>query len=338
MKKLIIHIGYPKTATTSLQLNLLGDLWREHKIEYINHLKEPKPYLGNIRCYKNIQSIISGRNYSDFELKNELKSLEHIKKSITVISAETLSTIYPDHNFANLDSFAYKNAQKFKETFSGYFDVIEIVIGIRAQREIVHAVYKQWYNEIVGENPIFEDFTKWLEENFSKSKSEQSILFNYNIFIQEYCKVFGRKNVHILLYEDLLHDKNMYYNKLAFIFDTEKSKVQTSLERNIRNKSNLRDDGKIEIPRSTLGQKITSPFRRILRKNVNSSKYDSIKRIYHAIIPESIRDRKIGANKAVRQIKENEANYLKNRFKDSNLKLISSFDFNKEKMKKYKYI
>ena len=30
-KKLIIHIGYPKTATTSLQLNLFGDLNRDGK-------------------------------------------------------------------------------------------------------------------------------------------------------------------------------------------------------------------------------------------------------------------------------------------------------------------
>lgn len=56
-KNLIIHIGYPKTATTTLQFSLFTDL---HKAKEINFLgKVPKIY----RNKKIILLIIKGKTY-----------------------------------------------------------------------------------------------------------------------------------------------------------------------------------------------------------------------------------------------------------------------------------
>ena len=337
-KKLLIHIGYPKTATTSLQLNLFNDLNKIGKIEYLNHLNNPSTgYLGNYYVKNVLQSIVSNNNIPENEIKNELQALNTIDKDISVISAETLSFWYPGFSYSLINSNAKQNAQKFRDIFLPYFDIIEILIGIRAQQTLLRGCYKQWYYLITGENPKFTKIDNWLNANIYSKTDTDNLGFNFNVLISEYMQTFGKANTHILVYEDLLHDKTNYLKKLSQIFNINISFVYKSLLKEKQNSSILTSNG-VETENATIGQIITQPFRHIIKKRFSDSTFNTLKKLYHGIIPSSI-DKKRTARKAViRDLTQKEKDLILEKYRDSNLRLIERFDLDKNKMKKYGYI
>ena len=214
----------------------------------MNHLGKDTDYLGKISCAKIIQKIISGKNFPAHELNEEFKYLNAITKSITILSAETLSTISPNFSFSLVNSNGKNNAIKFKSSFDKYFDEIEIIIGIRSQKTMLQACYKQWYHLIVGEQPKFQNPENWIKSNFHHNISDAILLFNYDELIQTYKSVFGSQRVHILIYEELQNSKDQYYRKLADILNIDKSYVGKSMEKNIQNKTQLSETGMVIIP------------------------------------------------------------------------------------------
>ncbi len=337
MKKLIIHIGYPKTATTSLQLNLFGQLKEDEKIEYLNHVNRKETYLGDFYCKNIIQSILSN-DYDKIKLRKELKGLDSIRKDISIISAETISTVFPELSFARLSSDGKRNAKKLKDLLKPYFDTIEVLIGIRSQQTMIRAVYKQWYHLIIGENPKYADLDKWLKANFNYSKSDESVIFNYETLIQEYVNIFGKDNVNILVYEDLISDKPFFYKKISEMLNVNEHYVKGCMEKNIQNKSKVLENGIIQIEKATLGQKITKPFRHFFKKSMNDDLFNKTKLFYRALIPDSIRDKPVGAKIIIRRLTNEEELFIYNRFKKPNLELVQKFGLNLNKMKSYRYI
>lgn len=77
MKKLIIHIGYHKTATTTLQMNLFTLLHDKGYIEYLNHTNLIDDNLEQFNV-KNIVDFILGSKIKKNEIKDELNSLKSI--------------------------------------------------------------------------------------------------------------------------------------------------------------------------------------------------------------------------------------------------------------------
>jgi len=338
MKKLIIHIGYPKTATTSLQLNLFADLYKMGVIEYLNHLNDDSTgYLGTFYVQNILQSIVSNKSIVKEKVEKELQALDNIEKDIAVISAETLSSWYPGFSYSILNSNAKQNAQKFKETFSPYFDSIEILIGIRAQQSLLRGCYKQWYHLITGENPKFSKIGNWLNTNVYSKTDTDNLGFNFNVLISKYIQTFGKAHTHILVYEDLLHDKTNYFKKLSQLFNVDISYVEKSLLKEKQNSSVSTSSG-VETENATIGQIITKPFRHIIKKRFSDSTFNTLKKLYHGIIPSRI-DKKRTARKAViRDLTQKEKDLILEKYRESNLRLIERFDLDKNKMKQYGYI
>lgn len=337
-KRLIIHIGYPKTATTSLQLNLFGDLMKDGKIEYLNHLGKDEDYLGKVSCVKIIQNIISGKDFSPHELKKEFQSLKRIKKRTSIISAETISTISPKSSFSSVNSDGKNNAYKFHSTFKNYFDNIEVIIGIRSQRTMLQACYKQWYHLIVGEQPKFQNPELWIQSNFQQNLSDNNLLFNYNELIQTYQTAFGSDKVHVLIYEELLYNKDQYYNKLANIVNVQKTYVANSLEKNIQNKTLYTDRGLVIIPGFTIGQKISKPFRFLIKEYFGQNLFNSLKLTYHKIFPNWILNKTITKELRIEPFTDDQINFIYKRFEHSNKSLIDTAELDKDKLIEYGYL
>ena len=338
MKKLVIHIGYPKTATTSLQLNLFADLHKAGKIEYLNHLNDDTScYLGKFYVKSILQSIVSDKNITKKEIDKELGSLSKIEKKISVISAETLSSLYPGFSFSLINSNAKQNAKKFKDAFSPYFDSIEVLVGIRAQKTLLRGCYKQWYNLITGENPKFCKIENWLKTNIFDTKETNNLGFNFHTLVNEYVNIFGANNTHILIHEDLKNDKTCYFEKLSRIFDFNTSFIEKSLTKEEQNAS-LHTSGGVATQNATVGQLITQPFRHIIRRHFNDYTFKVLKKTYHCIVPESISQKATSKKAIIRDLTTEEKELILEKYCESNLKLIELLNLDKNKMKKYGYI
>ena len=163
MKKLIIHIGNLKTATTTLQDNVFYELYKSGKIEYLNHTNDKTQNFGSYYC-KNIIQYITGQsnNINNVAFKNELNNLKKIDNEITLLSNENISLYYNNMSWSQLNSSAIINSKKIKELFQPIFDEIKIIYSIRTQETLIPSFYTQCFAQITGENPKYKDFKFWI--------------------------------------------------------------------------------------------------------------------------------------------------------------------------------
>jgi hypothetical protein len=335
MKKLILHIGYHKTATTTLQNNLFNNLHKDGYIEYLNHIKLRNENYKQINVHNCVQFIL-GANYDKSELKNELNTLKQIDKNISLISNENISLFHKDFSYLKIDNKAIYNSLKIKELFSEYFENIEIIIVIRAQSTLIPSFYAETYNQIIGEKRSYRDIGKWVKENFL---TNNSFHFNYDRMYEQYANTFGENNIHVLIYEDLLFDKNYFYGQLSKIFKVDFTYIKDKIE--FMQKQNVTPrtvDGKLKPKKITIGAVVTQPIRYLLKKNLDKNTFNAIKKVYNTIIPKRLLDKRLEIEIKIRKLDEREVEAILKKYYKSNLSLINKLFLDKEKMKKYNYI
>ena len=250
MKRLIIHIGYPKTATKTLQFNVLSNLMKTGKIEYLNHLGNDSDGLGHYPC-KRIMDYVLGRG-SKNDCMEELRHLEKIEKPLSVISNETLSHVSERSPTAAYKTGATDNIRKLKEIFAPCFDSIEIVMTIRAQDTMVTSYYTEEYYNIINKAPEFKLIGKWIQANIERIADDRLLIFNYNEMYDEICSSFGKEKAHVLVYEDLRGNKEKYFSQLATILGLESDYVQALFEGSIRNQTQQTGQGGTRTDRELL--------------------------------------------------------------------------------------
>lgn len=334
MKKLILHIGYPKTATTTLQHNLFKSLHDEGEIEWLhgNAFFNDNTLL-NFSC-ENVLKALTGQKVETFtkdDVERELAEMAKITKDVSVISDEDLVFKFPGFSWANGQD-ALGNAEKLKRIFTPYFDKIEILIGLRAQETIIQSYFVQCHTLIKNEKQNYEDIGIFLEENVLKPESP--LFFNYNNLIDEYERVFEKKNVHLLIFEDLLMDKVHFYSILSELFLLEKDRVRILFEKSVKNTTSKSREGYLAKENTWFYRKLIKPIRSKLRSSLNGDWYKKIHNLYKLVTPQSLRQKSI----RVRSLTDQEKYEIRNKYNAGNRQLIANYGLSESKLRSYGYL
>ncbi len=181
----IIHIGYPKTATT----------WFK-KYFY--------PYVANA-------TTVSSDNI-DFKQGSKIRIINlpetDIKRHRIIVS----------HKFSGLVDFRWENG-KYRKYFAPElkksFPEAKIVIFLRNQTDFLSSAYSSYLTH--GGTYTFKNMY-----NAGKLIDGQMFSFeylDYNAIIEQYSKYFGKNNVYVFLYEDFLADKKQFIENYIKIFN-----------------------------------------------------------------------------------------------------------------------
>jgi len=335
MKKLIIHVGYAKTATTSLQLNLFSSLRQEGKLEYLNHLNRNVPYLGGVYC-KNIISYITGMGEL-IACEEELKKISEIEHDISIISAETLSTFCEGFTWDNLNSCASQNAVRIKNILSPYFDEICIIMTVRAQVTLIPSAYAQWYTQIKSTLKTT-TLSQWLNDTFLKNKDDNELIFNFHHMYTAYSQAFGYENVNVLIYEDLKYDKVRFYKQLARLLKITPDKLESLLETGVKNKTLNTGSNKLVTEAPTFSDIFLSSVRPPLKKLLPRRIFKPLRSAYLVSIGQVLSSVKVKTEISIDNLTENEQRAIQQRFKSSNLKLGKKLNLDLAKLEQYGYL
>jgi hypothetical protein len=202
-KRIIIHVGMPKTATTFLQKEIFSQLenvlyWNKH--QYLHELIRNLPF----------------RNIEDFdidEVKMELESqLGDIKEEFILISHESLFG-HPFYNF----SWHKENAQ----ILNALFPEAHILVTIRKQDDFIESLYL--HSIQVGFAQKLNRFLNYDKNNkafgnyaYNKGLNVDVHQLNYCRFISVYEDLFGKNKVDVKPFELFKEDK---MNFLKSIYD-----------------------------------------------------------------------------------------------------------------------
>lgn len=216
MKEVLLHIGYPKTATTTLQEEIFVKLHEQGKINYLGrtikstHTRDGKSLFSGIDWVWHFrQHYIAGKALKKCSISLSLNKLN-------VISDEDLTF----HDF-------FHNAQFDKEVDLNFLpakiknilgnDVnVQVLMTLRNQTDLIFSSFLQKVG-LVKANIGDCSFSDYLENKYLyKNKSQIEHLENYNFIkmASRWESVFSKK-INILLFEDLKEDKEFFFAGLS---------------------------------------------------------------------------------------------------------------------------
>lgn len=243
MSSTVIHIGFPKTAITVLQ----------------NHLFAIHPGI-----------LYLGKPYRDDYLKGMISRL--VRQESTVYQAENTEQyidkhlapkpgtgkkvfLISDETFVSADAVRDKGvvAQRLKDLLAS----AKILVTIRNQMDAVKSGYICG-GRLLGNLPgkykdIIVSFKDWLETSAKMYYGDFVRNVIYFDTIDYYAGLFGKENICILLFEDLVKNPYEFTRKLSLFldidFDTSWDLIQNAHE----NRRISQADSQIESQQSKLG-------------------------------------------------------------------------------------
>ncbi|HSG71086.1 MAG TPA: hypothetical protein VLA12_11760, partial [Planctomycetaceae bacterium] len=218
---LYLHVGMPKTATTSLQKFLFA----EHpQISYLGkniHKKGP-PYPN-----KSIQKLIKlTRGAQAFFTKEELLEIHDLSESAR---RERRSLVLSEEL---LVSGKLSNKREAARIFQRHFADCRIVLVIREPIEFVESLYFQYLKgfnlqnlcykilkDDFGEPPYLFGINQWLDAMWDHPREPVREYLRYADNLDMYASMFGRENVSVLSFSKLKSDFDAFTTDLSRAFD-----------------------------------------------------------------------------------------------------------------------
>jgi len=179
----IVHIGYPKTATTWLQKRYFPNI---KNFNYISFLEVNKLFIDT--------------DFFTFNAQNtRMELLANSKDGNLLLSSEFITTAINAHWHHGYYSAGV--AQKIHATFPD----ATIVVFIRRQQSLICSAYQQYLK-----NGGTYGFRRWL---YSGDVFCSEHLY-YDRMVEFYDNLFGEKQVRVYFYEDFKEDSNGFLTSL----------------------------------------------------------------------------------------------------------------------------
>lgn len=252
---LLIHIGYPKTASTWLQ----SDIFLDNNTGF----SVPWPHQDGL-CEKATDLFITNTNFSHTEVqKFFMPGINNALENglFPVLSNEFLSAcfFYTPKNYHLF--FPQEIAERLKLTFPN----AKVLIMIREQKSMLLSAYKQML--IMRHTLGIEKFINVGDKDIVTHPSIGNLEnLKFDILIEKYQSLFGKDNVLVLPLEKLKKDEHIFWQSLYKFLDLPFKKINITSTKNVALKGSrlvvLR-----ELNKLTLRNKPESVPKKILKIN-----------------------------------------------------------------------
>jgi hypothetical protein len=307
MKRLIIHIGYPKAASTTLQNGMFLNLHKKNAINFLGCARE-RGYYGSYADLKEYKAWLNAAidpsiasEYGIVQAKERFPSFSEDKVNVY---SEGLFMTNEGHETDIIMPRILSNL------FSNKSDSINILIVIRCQIKLLMSYYVQNYSKL--KKSTFMEFFLDCDE---KGWTGRSKIFDFYNIATKYAEIFGKKRVHLVLFEDMIKDLTSFSDDIAKVMDVDCDKVFEALNGQYFNKTKIKSGFKIV-------KKIDPLSIRGILKRIAGGCMPGMQKMWDINVP---------------PLKEDEKYLIQNTFKDSNYRLADSFQLDKKAMSTYGY-
>lgn len=331
-REVIIHIGYPKTATTTLQASLFPFLHERGRFFYLGKWVDDKDdgeSSKNCTYYNIVKRIFWGGG------KNTV-TLPHIGEKTIVISDEAF-TVPRNLMFGATSKYKdedlYYIPRALGEIFGESTVEIKILVTLRNQKEMIPS----FYTELVSDFKDLLDATS-LDGVIELATQDNNSykMWEYSKVLDTYSEVYGEDSVEVLLYEDLLYNKTLFYKRLADIFDEDVQTMGYYIGATRYNTKITLDTGKMmrHSKNSWLHSKFVIVSGIINRFGLASR----LIRIWSRSCLRRYYLKLMYVDTVVPHATEAQKERIFNHYRESNLKLVGKYGLEEEKLKRYGYI
>lgn len=215
--RFIVHVGYPKTATTTLQVGLYESSGLVHYLgKYI-----PSHRYADERLHGLIETLVTGYERDFIEARGPLTDVLRDWQAL----AGDRPTVLSYENF--LHPWA-TDPGLIARRLGAVAPHAHILVVLREQTALLTSFYR-WHggygqylflNKYVDEPCIFPlSADEWMHFQFMFPSKNILGLIDYDGVIADYEDVFGADHVHVLTYETLDRDFDTYVRQLAAVLE-----------------------------------------------------------------------------------------------------------------------
>lgn len=235
--KLIIHCGFPKTSSSTLQFGLLKDLDSEGIINLLTW-----------RQYDEFENHELRFSSSLFQNNKPIERYFNFNNSkITILSDESLTAPLRlrKNNFGNnaVDPISFPRI--IKNLYKDIITDFNVIMIIRNQVDLLYSQYVEEY-KLVLEN---KDNLLYREGALNLKDLE---IYKFSNTIKEWQNIFGKNKVKVLLFEDLKYDSDKFYKSISDFFNCSLDIVKNCYNQNKINSKKKTDKGYLTVGGETL--------------------------------------------------------------------------------------
>jgi hypothetical protein len=223
----VIHIGLPKTATTTLQKRLFA---RHSEVLYLGRYVDDNasdPCHHYWSCIsEQVSQAMQDLNVHFVHDPNIAQCRDQLHSAMAEATERRLVPVWSWESYAtDLLSRRRLRARNLKALFGhakimiclrNPISLIEAAYFFQLKRDNISPDYCRWHK------PYYLTIDAWLDENY---QHEVGPHLDYAETIKTYIKFFGRDNVHVFLFEDLVADQVSFTRQLCAVMgiDAEES-------------------------------------------------------------------------------------------------------------------
>ena len=310
--KLYFHFGFPRTGSTSLQVNLFPN---HPQINYLGRYPKTKPRLELMDLISNLNNDDFDKRYS--ELLKKAKELNLDPNKTNVISTEFIILNAIHYNNGN-DNF--RTVPRAISRINSLFSKIHIDIDvyffclIRSQSKIISSFYSAATPEL-NYSLTFngKELVEYLETKKSSNPMIKRLLdgFNYLKLYKDLSKVVEKNKIKFFLFERF---KDNFVSDLSNYLKIDPAISLKLLKNTSENTviNNMKEDLIINSPLSVLFSKLIKNFKnpRILFINFNKKLLNMFKLLYKHMTKYKQKDKETSKIKKENLIKQ--LNMIKN--------------------------
>jgi hypothetical protein len=241
MTTLFIHIGFPKTASSTLQRHLFA---RHSGLGYLG-----KPFSETLARVE--ESILTLDSNHFEERKADLQEL--VRGEIANVHHDTLlishegflrNTRYGHHDLGT-------TAQRLHKIFGeclGPDGSVQIIINLRKQPDLILSHYAHFVRGTQDE------FDAYVEECLRNTQNNFLSSLFYGKLLSHYANLFGKDNLNIIVFECLQRDRGQFVGELSAILGIDADESLRLLEgKHQKKKAKLSDAYLVEPKRGKGG-------------------------------------------------------------------------------------
>jgi len=324
MERVILHIGYPKTATTTLQDRWFGPAHGDGLIEFFGKFTGEEP--GRPVKETRLRDVIE-----DGSQLSDTASLSADRVNVFSDERMTLTNVLKQHSpYPEREQIPPADIPEILSAVTEDISDVTILMTVRNQPSIINSTYAHYHYYLAGHA----EYGTW-EQYLDTILSSERVVFDFDQLLAQYESQFG-DSIEVLLFEEFVNERDRFTERLATILDVSPEALRESAITEAHENKKEKDEEKYV---KEMGSDFSVRLRNTIDSVYSTQKAENlVGKIIGEGRKDRLKERVFLTEREIPRPTDQQVAALLDRFESGNERLHTEFGVDRDKLVEYGYL